>query len=129
MQNKLLLTGKPQADKTTIISKTLKYFQNATIKIGGFYTNEIIEKGKRSGFEIKTILSNKTDILVHVDIDTDYTVGKYKVNKVTFEKIMLNEFNLCNKKNADLIIIDEIGKMEMISEIFCEKIFEILSNN
>ncbi len=129
MQKKLLLTGKPQIGKTTIISKAIASIHHPSIKIGGFYTKEIREKGIRSGFEIKTNLSNKTDILAHVDFESDYRIGKYKVNKNTFEKLILDEFNLCNRENADLIIIDEIGKMEMISKIFCEKIFEILSGN
>ena len=87
------------------------------------------EKEKRVGFNVKTILSKKIDILAHVDINSTYRIGKYGVNKDAFEKIMLDELDLCENNKVDLIIIDEIGKMEMISDIFCKKIFEILNTS
>ena len=129
MNNILLLTGDPQVGKTTIIKKALQEIRSKQIKTGGFYTNEIREKNIRIGFEVKTILLNKKDILAHVNFNSNYKVGKYGVNKNTFEKVILNEFNLCLKEKIDLIIIDEIGKMEMISNFFCEKVIEILNGS
>ena len=127
MKNKLLLTGDPQVGKTTIIKKTLSFINHHSIKIGGFYTSEIREKGNRIGFSIKTILSGKNDILAHIDFNSTFRVGKYGVNKDAFEKIMLEELEYCINNKVDLIIIDEIGKMEIISDLFCKKIFEILN--
>ena len=44
------MTGKPGVGKTTVIKKIIeKYKKN----IGGFYTEEIREKGHRVGFRIK----------------------------------------------------------------------------
>lgn len=129
MNNNLLLTGDPQVGKTTIIKKALQEIHTKQIKIGGFYTNEIRENKTRVGFEVKTILSNKKDVLAHVNFNSSFKVGKYGVNKNAFEKVIIDEFNLCSNEKVDLIIIDEIGKMEMISDFFCEKVIEILNGS
>lgn len=129
MKNKLLLTGKPQVGKTAIIQNVLTHVNVDSLTIGGFYTREIRENGNRVGFNVETILSKEKGILAHVDFNSSFRVGKYGVNKYAFEKIMLKELNICTKNKVDLIIIDEIGKMEIISDVFCKKILEILNGS
>jgi nucleoside-triphosphatase len=82
MQIKILFTGLPGCGKTTLIKKIIsEYKGNAT----GFFTNEMREKGKRCGFSIQT-LDGKQGIMTHVNISSQYRIGKYGVNAVSLRK-------------------------------------------
>jgi len=111
---KIFLTGRPGIGKTTIIKKWISEILEQT---GGFYTEEIREKGKRIGFKIKTI-DGKEGILAEIGRGK-YNIGKYKVNLETFEEIGVKTLEEELKdERIKYIIIDEIGKMELFSEKF-----------
>ena len=113
----ILITGKPGVGKTTLILKVVQDYQN----VHGFFTREIRKNRKRVGFAIET-LDGKKGILAHVDIQSPFRVSKYKVNLKDIEKICIPSIT----KEGDLIVIDEIGKMELFSEEFKQKVIEAL---
>lgn len=119
----LLITGLPGVGKTTLIRKlhdALKDFHPV-----GFYTAEIREKGIRKGFELIS-LEGKRRVLSHVDINNGNRVGQYKVDINGFEDF-LNRIPFLDPSSA-LIMIDEIGKMECLSEKFERILKEALSS-
>lgn len=106
----ILITGKPGIGKTSLIKEISRQIaKNA----GGFYTQEIRKNKERVGFRIKT-LDGKTGVLARVDIDSKYRVGKYKVNLEDFENKALPAIEQA-LTNSKVIIIDEIGPMELYS--------------
>ena len=113
----ILITGKPGVGKTTLILKVVQDYQD----VHGFFTREIRKNRKRVGFSIET-LDGKKGILAHVDIQSPFRVSKYKVNLKDIKKILIPSI----KKEGDLIVIDEIGKMELFSEEFKQKVIEAL---
>ena len=108
----ILLNGMPGVGKTTIIQKVLD-----GIKLGarGFYTREIRERGQRVGFEIVT-LSGQTATLAHVKGDSPFRVGKYNVVLNNIDDVAVP--SLLTPSPEEIIVIDEIGKMECLSEEF-----------
>ena len=122
---KIFLTGRPGIGKTTIIKK---WISEILEQAGGFYTEEIREKGKRIGFKIKTI-DGKKGILAEIGRGK-YNIGKYKVNLETFEEIGVKTLEEELKdERIKYIIIDEIGKMELFSEKFKLVVKDILKSN
>ena len=119
----IFISGNPGIGKTTIIRKTVNLCSG--LKIHGFYTSEIRENGIRKGFKINT-LSGKTGILAHININSKYRVGKYGVNLKDINNYCVTEIE--NRENADLIVIDEIGKMEVFSEKFCDAVEDSLNS-
>jgi nucleoside-triphosphatase len=113
----ILITGRPGVGKTTLIKKVIKDVDTAS----GFFTAEMREKGKRVGFAIETVDSTK-GILAHVDIQGKYTVSKYRVNLSDIETVCVPSLDT----KSDLIVIDEIGKMELFSDQFRETVLQVL---
>ncbi len=114
MPKNMLITGYPGVGKTTIINKIIK---ELSCSIGGFYTHEMREKGTRIGFYITDFDGNQM-VMASDKSNSPYRVNKYGVNIDAFEKIGIPAMERA-MKNADLIVIDEIGRMEMFSPKFC----------
>jgi len=118
----IMITGYPRTGKTTLIKKIV---EKTTKNIAGFYTEEIRnELGKREGFMVIGIRTGKKGLLAHVNIKGDKKVGKYYVALQEFEEIALEEMKI----KTDIMIIDEIGKMELFSRQFKEKLLECLDS-
>lgn len=124
MKKNILLTGKPKTGKTFIIKKLIKDLNNA----GGFYTEAIYENNKRTGFKIVT-LDKQEATLAHQDLTTGYKVSKYNVDIKNLENIGVNSIlKTLKEKNKDIIIIDEIGKMEVLSLKFQDAVLKALDS-
>ncbi|MBU7014170.1 MAG: NTPase [Theionarchaea archaeon] len=113
----ILITGHPGVGKTTLIKKVFKDIDTKS----GFFTGEMREKGRRVGFAIETVDGIK-GVLAHVDSQGKYRVSKYKVNISDIETICVPSLNT----KSDLIVIDEIGKMELFSDKFRECVLRAL---
>lgn len=116
----ILLTGPPRCGKTTLIEKII---QQINKPCRGFFTREIKERGKRAGFSIIT-LDKKEAVLAHENSSSPIRVGKYGVNLDQFEKIAIPSISPAN--NEEILIIDEIGKMECYSSLFRGTLLKIL---
>jgi nucleoside-triphosphatase len=109
---RILLTGPPQSGKTTIIQKVVADFPG---QAAGFYTREVRERGRRVGFEIVT-LAGEVVLLSHVDFPSPLRVGKYGVDLGNFHRVALPALEVV--PGVDLIVVDEVGKMECLSDKF-----------
>lgn len=116
-----LLTGNPGVGKTTIIKKLIEKLK---LPAGGFYTEEIREENMRMGFAIVT-LSGFKGVLAHRNFKSRYKVGKYGVGVHTLNRIGITEIELCLVEKK-VIVIDEIGKMELLSPRFQEVAWKAL---
>ncbi len=123
MKNILLLTARPKTGKSTCIKKIIGLLGKSNCT--GFYTEEIkdVDTNERIGFMIKT-LTGEEILLASTFSDIKLKISKYGVNIENFEKICLPilEEALNNEK---IIIIDEIGPMQMYSEKFKELLLEL----
>jgi nucleoside-triphosphatase len=117
-----LLTGHPGVGKTTIIKKALEKLK---LPAGGFYTEEIREDDKRMGFAIAT-LSGLKGVLAHRNFKSRYRVGEYGVGVYTLNRIGVKEIQMCLIEKK-IIVIDEIGKMELLSPQFQEVVEKALN--
>ena len=115
----ILLTGKPNTGKSTAIHTLIDLLGKR--RCAGFYTEEILENGKRTGFRTHT-LSGKDFIFAHIDLPKEYAVEEFGVDIRTFEQIALPELADPQK---EFLIIDEIASMQLYSKAFEELLTEL----
>jgi len=124
MSRVILLTGRLGCRKTTTIQRVLADYPGDA---GGFYTQEIREGGIRKGFEIIT-LDGKRGILAHVDIPGQQRVGKYRLDLDTFEQLAIPAIQGAMERGA-LVVIDEIGPMEIRSKRFRRVVIQAMESD
>ena len=122
---KILLTGLPGCGKTTAVMQIAAKLSHK--KIVGFYTEEIRQKNLRKGFRWKR-LDGSTGILAHVDIKSHFSVSKYGVDIEGFDKSVVPILDI-EQDDAQLFIIDEIGKMECMSERFVAAVHRLFASD
>ena len=118
-----LLTGRPGMGKTSLIKQAVARMAG---KAGGFYTEEIRSQGVRQGFRLVT-LAGQTTILAHIDIHSQYRVSKYGVNIDSLDRVGVPALHEAAEQ-GDLVVIDEIGKMELFSANFRETVLQIIDS-
>ena len=123
MKKTLVLTGKPGTGKTALIKEALT---RTKAKRGGFYTEEIRTEGIRQGFQIVT-LDGREAILAHVGISSPHQVSKYGVDTDSLNRVGVSVLRWALKE-SDLIVIDEIGKMELLSVEFREVVTQAINS-
>ncbi len=110
----IFITGQPGCGKTCLIKNLASKLQEYGPV--GFYTEEIREQSARKGFKLMGLDNTEAGVLAHVGIRGQHRVGKYGVDLAGFEKFLWN-LRLVGPL-PQLVIIDEIGKMECLSEQF-----------
>ena len=129
MNQAILLTGAPGSGKTTLIRRVVARLDRPA---GGFYTQEIRDsegrrgKGVRQGFEIVT-LDGRRGTLAHVDIRGGPRVGKYGVAVAAIDTVAVAAIREAVAAGG-LVVIDEIGPMEILSERFQEAVLEAVQS-
>ena len=119
-EGNILLTGTPGIGKTTVMIRLAELLENRAV--AGFYTEEIRKSGRRQGFRAVTF-SGQTGVLAHIDLESRSRVGRYGVDVAAFEQLVMPEL----ARPADLILIDEIGKMECYSSAFVTTVRDLLN--
>ncbi len=125
---KILLTGLPGCGKTTAVMQIIGNLNSK--KVAGFYTQEIRQDNTRKGFRWKRLDggTRADGILAHVDIKGSFRVGKYGVDVAGFEKSVVPILDV-EQSEAELFVLDEIGKMECLSEKFVAAVRRLFASD
>jgi len=118
---KLLLTGLPGTGKTTLLTSMLPtdcfYVVSEEIRD---------EAGNRVGFKVKTS-TGLSEVFAHkTSVDSDQAVGDYRVDIGAIDRLFSQPIA---KAEQGMVVIDEIGRMQMLSPNFKTTIDELLDKN
>jgi len=126
----VLITGLPGCGKTTLIRNLARRLKEAGVPLFGFWTEEIRERGRRVGFGIELVGGQK-GTLAHEGLRSGPRVSRYRVDVEGFEALSVPEMEraiAAASRGHVVLIVDEIGKMEMFSERFREVLLDALES-
>jgi len=123
MKSVYLLTGMPGSGKTSLVKQVVATMRG---RAGGFYTEEIRSQGIREGFRLVT-LKGETAVLAHINIHSPYCVSKYGVDIQGLETLGVSSLQTAVQRR-ELVIVDEIGRMELFSSKFKSVVLEIFDS-
>jgi len=121
------LTGRPGCGKTTAILKIVEELKNGGVEVDGMYTEELRVGGRRVGFMVKRIGGGE-GILAHVNLRDGPRLGRYRVNLADLERIGVSAI-LDGIRDADVVVVDEVGPMELFSRKFRDAVERLLSSD
>ena len=121
MGHTLLLTGRPGIGKTTVIKEVAASLGD---RAGGFYTEEIRGPGGRKGFRLVTLDGQET-IVAHVDLRRKGRpqVSRYGVDVDAIDRVGVAALRRAVRE-ARVVIVDEVGKMELFCGPFKDVILQ-----
>ncbi|MEW5708754.1 MAG: nucleoside-triphosphatase [Pseudomonadota bacterium] len=118
----LLLTGAPGIGKTTVIRRVAEALRG--LKLGGFYTEELREAGKRVGF-LLVDFDGQALTLAHAGLPGP-RVSKYGVDVAALDGRA--QALLAPRPEVAVYLVDEIGKMECLSARFVAAMGRLLAS-
>lgn len=127
MKHLFFITGRPGIGKTTVLLNAANELKNKGYSVGGMLSREVREKGARIGFEIIDYATGQKGWLAHVDQHTGPQVSKYRVNLHDLDQIGVNAIQNA-LKSAEVVIIDEVGPMELFSSRFKQVINDAIDS-
>jgi nucleoside-triphosphatase len=120
---KVLVTGPPGSGKTTLVNRVVHSLRDRGEPLAGFTTADIRRGGRRTGFTI-TGIGGLERLLAVRGGKGRARVGSYAVDVDAFEEVALLEIENGLELGATMIV-DEIGKMELLSSRFAELVTRI----
>ena len=118
-----MLSGRPGCGKTTLIKRLVSHLAQSA---GGFYTEEIRDRGTRVGFKIVTLAGEEV-VFAHVEIESSARLGKYRLDLSALEAVGVGAVREALRRGR-LVVIDEIGPMEIRSPVFRDAVNEALDS-
>ncbi|MGQ9542468.1 MAG: nucleoside-triphosphatase [Candidatus Bathyarchaeia archaeon] len=115
----IFVTGIPGVGKTTLVMKVADYVKSKGYGVGGVVTEELREGGVRVGFKIMDLYTGATGLLAHTRLKEGPRLGRYVINIKDLESVGVRALlDGLERREVNLIVLDEIGPMELCSSRF-----------
>lgn len=125
----IFIIGPPGIGKTTVVKRVMEVLEKEAFRAGGIYCPEIRGgDGRRIGFEVINVLTGDRGILSHILQPSGPRVGKYKVNLKDLSRIGVHAIETAMEE-ADYIVIDEVGPMELKGRAFQLAVLKALESS
>ena len=128
MKRLLFVTGRPGIGKTTVLLNAAEELKDKGYIVGGMISREVRQDGSRVGFEIVDFKTGEKGWLAHVNQPDGPQVSKYKVNQKDLDSIGVHAVQAA-LRDADVVIIDEIGPMELHSRAFKQAVMNAMRSS
>lgn len=122
----VLVTGRPGVGKTTLVVRVADNVRSHGFRVGGFVSREERVGGSRIGFVLIDLATGEQAYLARVGTGTP-RIGKYVVSIDNLERLGVKAVSDAIS-SADLVVIDEIGPMELLSQAFKKVVTQALDS-
>jgi len=125
---KIGITGLPGAGKTYTLRRVIDMLtSDGKLSVGGMIDEKVTDETgrKKLGMKVTDLMTNESQIFANAEIESKITVGTLGVDLALFESISIAAIkNAC--EHCDIVIIDEIGKVEVESQAFVDAVTKAL---
>ncbi len=122
---KIGITGLPGSGKTQTLLRIIQLLEEEGVVVGGMVTEPIFEKQRRTGFQITNWLTKEHEVFAHETMKSRVRSGRFGVNLAALEGLGIRALAEA-RESADVIVIDEVGKMEVESDTFTKSVVDTL---
>jgi len=122
----ILVTGRPGVGKTTVVLRTVEILRERGVRAGGFVSREEREGGRRVGFVMVDLATGETAYLAKVG-EGRPRIGRYVVLVGELERLGVRAIESALTQSS-VIVIDEIGPMELLSNAFKQAVLRALDS-
>ena len=116
---KIGITGIPGSGKTYTLLRVLEMLQETEYTIGGMVNEPVMDGRHKTGFTVRNLVTGEKDVFASTEIESKVMVGKIGVDIEKLDAIGVKAIEQAIDE-CDIIVIDEVGKMEVESEAFVE---------
>lgn len=106
--------------------KLESYCRERGWKLGGIITQEVRENSERIGFRLRDISSGKVGWLAKKKEGGGPRIGRYSIVTADLETIGVEALEAAAGDGPEIVLIDEIGPMEMTSQNFRRAVSALL---
>jgi len=123
----IFVTGRPGIGKTSVLLRAVDALKMRGYRVGGMISREVREGGVRVGFEVVDFYTGRRGWLAHVNQPVGPQVSKYRVNLSDLDTVGAKSIRDA-VANADIVVVDEIGTMELFSTAFKEAVSQAVKS-
>ena len=127
MAVKVGITGPVGSIKAEALRKIIDMLQKDGLEVQGLLVTEIVNNSKLAGYSIFDIYTKKKAVFADTVITSRVKIDKLGVDTRILEEILIPSLQKA-RENADLIVIDEIGKLENATKNVQKEIEETLKS-
>ncbi len=122
---KIGITGLPGSGKTYALLRVIEMLQDGEIKIGGMIDEPVGDGRHKTGFTVRDLMTGETQIFASTEIESRIMVGKIGVDITKIEEVGVKAIRQACEC-CDIIVIDEVGKMEVECPAFIDAVKDAL---
>ena len=123
----VFVTGPPGSGKTTAVMRAVEELKRRGLRVGGMVSREVRRGGSRWGFEVVDLDTGRVGVLASVEQRQGPSVGKYRVNLADLEGVGVEAIERA-VESCDVVVIDEVGPMELLSPHFQDAVRRALGS-
>ncbi|MCK5847212.1 MAG: DUF2478 domain-containing protein, partial [Bacteroidales bacterium] len=124
----IIISGNIQQGKTTFVQKVVNRLKRSDINIDGFISEVVYKDNQRQGYELRRISTQERTSLCNINEHKGWLKqGKFYFNAeaVSFGNSILDNISA----STDLLIVDEIGPLEIKNKGWAKSINSICKNS
>ena len=125
---KIGITGLPGSGRTKLLLSLVEMLESEKKKVGGILTKPVIEDGKVTGFMMQDYMTKEEVMVASTHITSRNRIDQLGIDKDKLGIISMNAIKRAVYE-ADFVIIDEIGKVQLTNEYFNKAVLNALKSN
>jgi len=120
----IIVTGDLHSGKSRVLRKSLALLKEDYC---GIFCRPVVQAGEKVGYALTRTNSSKIQVFAHRNFKSELSFGEYKCDLRPFTWAA-DYLQQCLSKEANLVVIDEIGMIEKNVPVYIEAVVKLLDS-